>query len=127
MITDETFTISDMEIFTITNDHFKLLQNICISWNDCKFGVPAIKCKRPYGTLDIELDIAQILEWDIKDDNTSDRYIFDNGLTLDQHTEAMRIHVSLGVVLAICIDTLSFEVGTYGYDRDRWKWVRINE
>lgn len=58
-----------METFTITQDHIKLLQRMCVSWDDCEFGAPAIDCKRPYGNSGVESDIAEILGWEYDPEN----------------------------------------------------------
>ena len=49
------------KLFELTEEHIKLLRQMCVSWDDCEFGAPAIDCKRPYGNSDVYSDIAKIL------------------------------------------------------------------
>jgi hypothetical protein len=48
-------------IFTLTEEHIKLLSRANVSWDSCEFGAPAIDPKRPYGNSDVIDDIAEIL------------------------------------------------------------------
>ena len=53
------------EIFTVTEDHLKLIKNFCVGWQDCDFGAPEIDPKHPYGNSSVCSDIANILGWAI--------------------------------------------------------------
>ena len=41
--------MDDKKTFEVKPEHIKLIKKMCISWQDCEFGAPAIDCKRPYG------------------------------------------------------------------------------
>jgi len=92
-----------IERFTITEDHLKLVQNAYVRWDDCEFGAPVIDCKRPYGNSYVVGDIAEILDWEIDEE----------GLTFEQKERATVLHYDLEMVLSICLQRLTFETGTY--------------
>lgn len=104
--------------FTITEDHLKLLRSAYVRWEDCEYGAPAIDCKRPYGNSSVELDIAEILGWDIDED--------DDGMTQDQRDAARQIHLETEAVLQIILSSGIMEAGVYerpdGYSVD---WVKV--
>ena len=53
----------------ITPEHVTLLKNLEIGWNDDAYeGAPEVDLKRPYGNSDVWMDIAEILEWDLVED-----------------------------------------------------------
>lgn len=95
-------------MFTITEDHIKLIQHLEIIWWDCEFGAPAVDPKRPYGNSDVEEDIAHILGWEL--------------LTTEQNIEARieanKLHKELKQVLQIVLCTKSFQPGKYVKEND---------
>ncbi len=99
-----------MEKFTITQDHIKLLQRMCVSWWGCEFGAPSIDCKRPYGNSDVISDICKILGWDYDlNDPRSDSVI----------AHAMKIHREMETVLQIIVlRTAPLLAGDYELKRD---------
>jgi hypothetical protein len=108
-----------MTIFTITNNHLKLLKHIHISWNSCEFGAPTVDCKRPYGNSDVYCDIARILNIPIPDfDNDED-------FTDQQLQYIDEIHKEMQTVLQIGVRVGCFEEGTFycpDYTQD-WREV----
>ena len=106
-----------MKKFTLTNDHIKLIRNMCVSWEDCEFGAPSIDCKRPYGNSDVVSDIAKIL--DIKPIETDDEYVWPKGTT----ELCEKIHLETKTALQIILAVGYFKVGDYmadDYSRD-WR------
>lgn len=111
-----------MEKFTITKDHLKLLQRMYVEWDDSYYGSPMIDCKRPYGNRNVLLDIAEILDWNIGDDD---------GLTSDQIDIVERLHKETKKTLQICLSTGRFETGTFEkrnrYNSRSWQKIETDE
>lgn len=49
------------KLFELKEEHLKLLRNVCVYWDDCEFGAPAVDCKKPYGSSNVYKDMAKIL------------------------------------------------------------------
>jgi len=45
------------QIFTVTDEHLKLLRRFHVGWHDCKTGAPEIDPKHPYGNSAVPEDI----------------------------------------------------------------------
>jgi len=106
------------ERFELTEEHLTLLGRAYVRWDDCETGAPAIDCKRPYGNSDVPGDVAEILEWDVDEDE---------GLTDEQAERALAIHAETETALQIVLATRSFAPGIYVL-RDRYntrEWVRV--
>lgn len=104
--------------FQIKEEHLKLLKNFNVDWYNSEYGAPMINPKRPYGNSDVELDIAEILEWEIKNNELSD----------EQSNEASKLHEETKIALQICLSLLKFETGLYGTEdpflSDNWKKIK---
>jgi len=104
--------------FNLTQDHLKLLQRMHIDWYDCEYGAPSVDPKRPYGNSSVELDIAEILEWELNENEE---------LSEEQSELAKELHDDTRIALQICLYLLKFETGVYektsNYS-DR-SWVKI--
>lgn len=99
-----------MSEFTVTDEHLKLLRAAYIGWDDCEFGAPAIDCKRPYGTSNVLLGIAEILDADViadMGDGQREDYVDANA---DRYTE---LHRETQTVLQIAVSTGEFRTGLY--------------
>lgn len=92
------------ETFEIKKEHLQLLKEVYVRWWDCEHGAPAIDCKRPYGNSLVELDIAEILGWDIDEEE---------GLTAEQELLASNLHEETETALQIILSTQKFETGVY--------------
>lgn len=99
-----------MNVFVITEDHLKLLQQMNVHWHDCEYGAPCIDPKRPYGNSSVALDIAQLLGWWLPDEETCDDY--DDAMEAIE-TEANELHRQMETVLQIVLVTQSFKAGKY--------------
>lgn len=97
--------------FTLTGEHIKLLRSMNVGWQDCEYGAPEIDPKRPYGNSSVELDIAEILGWELGEDD-------DDELTDEQRERAATLHRETQTALQVVLHTLSLEPGTYT-NRDR--------
>ena len=53
--------IDNIDIFEMTENHIKLLNNFYVNWDDCEFGAPCINPKRPYGNSSGVDDVAEVL------------------------------------------------------------------
>ena len=118
-IDTEANEMADKE-FTITSDHTKLLRRMYVRWDDCEYGAPAIDPKRPYGNSDVENDIAEILGWDIADD--------DGALTEYQSETAGRIHKEMETVLQILLSAGQLpDVPALYRNRSEYEvdWIRV--
>lgn len=110
-------------LFTLTEDHIKLLRNAHVQWNFRGTGAPEIDTKRPYGDSDVFSQILYIL------DRQPD---WGNGQWSEaQIVEAEKIHKEIEFALQIVLCCKSFRPGTYRrkseYDTRTWSRVRINK
>ncbi len=105
------------QMFTITEEHLKLLRRAYVSWEDCEYGAPAIDCKRPYGNSSVEEDMAEILGVPL----------IDGEYLPDEDRARLRVrHLETQTALEIILRTGTFQTGTYrrsdGWSRD-WELV----
>lgn len=109
---------STLEIFTLTEEHIKLLENMCVSWQDYdeySLGAPEINPKRPYGNSDTYTDIYEILD---KDTESRSEY-----QCPDEYKERYKkLHTELKDVLQICLSTKSFITGVYQKEKYTCNW-----
>ena len=68
-----------------------------VGWQDCEYGAPEIDPKRPYGNSDVEGDIAEILGWEVDEDN---------GLTEKQSEKAAALHQEMQGVIEYALKNL---------------------
>ena len=101
--------------FTLTQDHITLLSNFCVGWQDCETGAPEIDPKRPYGNSSVAHDVAEILRWEIKDDELTD----------EQGEVAMKLHTETETALQIALNTLSFTPGIYEKQQYGGSWKKV--
>jgi hypothetical protein len=95
-----------------------------VTWDACEYGAPAINPKRPYGNSFVESDIAEILGWDLPNEDDDD---FDQDAYEDACEKLEKIHKETEIALQIILVTQSFVEGTYvkhnPYDDRDWKLV----
>jgi hypothetical protein len=70
--------------FTVTEDHLKLLRHAWVdAWNEGEgYGAPSINPKKPYGSSNVEVDIARIL------DAPDEDWVYEDGYQADVTPEA---------------------------------------
>ena len=89
-------------MFTLTEDHLKLLRKMYVGWSNCEYGAPEIGPKRPYGNSWVAGDIHEILSGNYPedlDDELEDKYY--------------NLHRETETALQIVLWTGKFEAGTY--------------
>lgn len=91
-----------------------------VGWQDCEYGAPEINPKRPYGNSGVESDVAEILGWEVNEDE---------GLSDEQSEAAATLHRQTETALQIVLQTGAFEPGRYE-NRDKFApygttWVRV--
>lgn len=91
------------KVFTLTENHLKLLRRMNVGWQDTEYGAPEIDPKRPYGNSDVELDIAEILGWEVDED----------GLSEFQSNDARKLHQETATALQVVLFTGKFKSGVY--------------
>lgn len=98
--------------FTVTEEHIKLLKNLCFSYDDyMEFGAPVVDPKRPYGNSDVYEDIGEILGWEKKELESE---YYDEYTYSDTQRKAMeKLHREMETVLQILVRNLSIEFGEY--------------
>lgn len=75
----------------LTDEHERLAARLYIRWDDeMEWGGPAVDFKRPFGNSDMPGDVAEILQWDVDEDD---------GLTVDQYERAHELLYEMGHVL----------------------------
>jgi len=104
------------EIFTLTDEHLKLLRAMCIGWQDCEYGAPEVDPKRPYGNSSVEPDIHEILTGET-----------DYELTDAQRGRYAALHRETEKALQIVLSTGEFEPGRFRREPYSSKWARISE
>lgn len=107
------------KIFSVTEDHLKLLKRMYVSWNSCEYGAPEINPKRPYGNSDVEGDIAEILELELFEDNRGEKH-----LSKEQGEFINKIHNEMETVLQILVYNLSIEIGDYECNKYGSEWIK---
>lgn len=90
--------------FTLTAEHVKLLQQAYVGWQDCETGAPEIDPKRPYGSSDVERDVAGILGWPEAEEERMPGHIEDKARAIHRETET---------ALQVILSTGSFDPGVY--------------
>ena len=99
-----------MERFTVTENHLKLLRRAYVRWNSVGHGAPEIDPERPYGSFDIESDLAEIVK----------NYAGNRGVL---HA----LHLQTRIALQIILCTGRFETGTYersGFTGYSWRKIK---
>jgi len=111
-------------IFTVTEDHLRLLRRAYVIWEYTEFGAPAIDGKRPYGDSNVLDDIVEILEID-----KAAAYDDPDDYEMKPHIEERlnQLHAETGIALQIALATGKFEAGTYRkteqYNDTSWEKV----
>jgi hypothetical protein len=85
-----------MDRFTVTEHHLKLLRRACVRWNAAGHGAPEVDPERPYGNVDVENDLAEII-----------------GTYAGNRGVLRAIHLQTRIALQIVLCTGQFEPGTY--------------
>jgi len=112
------------QLFTITEDHLKLVQQMYFNYDAaCEFGAACVDPKRPYGNSDVFYDIAEILN--IKGNYDEDEEYTE--FTEEQEEIMMKLHKSMKTVLQIVTRTLSFETGHYAAQPYSQQWRKVAE
>jgi hypothetical protein len=101
------------QLFTVREDHLKLLRRFCVGWQDCETGAPEIDPKRPYGNSSVEEDIHEILTGERRELSDEER---DNYYNLHRETEK---------VLQIVLSTGSFKAGNYKCESYCFRWMEV--
>jgi hypothetical protein len=111
--------------FTVTEEHLKLLRHIHLYWDYGEgYGAPAVNPKRPYGSSDVERDIAEILEapdsdWELVDGEV----LYPTPEAQERFT---RLHVETMLVLHVTLAAGELRPGRYIRD-DVIGWIRAEE
>lgn len=100
-------------LFTVTENHLKLLRRFCVGWQDCETGAPEIDPKRPYGNSRVEEDIHEILTGEQRELSTEER---DKYFDLHRETET---------ALQIVLSTGQFKSGEYKCEQYCFHWVEV--
>lgn len=106
------------DVFTVTEQHIRLLRHAYVVWTDCETGAPAIDPKRPYGTSLVAEHVLEILG--LEDQFSYDE---DEGLSTEQIDALLALHYETAKALQCVLAAGSFEPATYRYN-DRWRWER---
>lgn len=103
-----------MKRFNLTDDHIKLLRQMCVGWQDCETGAPEIDPKRPYGNSYVAGDIHEILAG----------VNGDYELTEEEEAAYLRLHGETACALQIVLTTGEWAPGHYVADDYRNNWRR---
>jgi hypothetical protein len=116
-------------LFTLTEDHLRLLHRTCVSWNLTETGAPTIDPKRPYGNSAVESDIAAIIDPFYRDLGDYGDYDDRERYTEAHSDRLMRLHGETAVALQIVLCTGAFKPGLYElenrYDDRSWRRVTL--
>lgn len=106
-------------LFTLTDEHIKLLSNSYVSWiaSDNNFGSACIDGNRPYGNSNITIDIHELLTGELIDEDNpeieGEEYNVYDVLHGKIHDRYRTIHKETETALQIILHTKSFETGVY--------------
>jgi len=114
--------IRNVERFTVTDEHLRLLRRAYVWWDETEFGAPGINAKSPYGNSDIYGDIAEILglvEGDWQDE------VEEDWPPPELEWRFLRLHAETAIALQIALATGEFRTGRYKREH-RWgnNWKR---
>lgn len=103
------------ELFTVTDDHMKLLPRLHFDWDDQMYsGAPVVDIKRPYGNSDpIYYDVPVILGMITPGPETENAY---QVLTEEQVYHCKKVHREMEYVLQILCFMGSVRPGEYQKD-----------
>lgn len=107
--------------FVLTEDHIKLLRRMCVGWDDCETGAPAIDPKRPYGNSSVNDDIHEILTGEHINRGEDTR----GNLTEEEDEKYSKLHKETQEALQIVLHTGKFEPGTYERGEYGIDWKRV--
>ncbi len=108
--------------FEFKEEHLKLLRHMCVDWDDCEFGAPAIDCKRPYGNSNVYKDMAKILEIKGFEDEEGEIHF-----SIEQVNLMDKLHEETETALQIVLVTGKFEPGIYIADEVGIKWQKVKQ
>jgi len=125
-------------IFTLTEDHLKLLKNMYVEWNDDAYeGSPMVGIKRPYGNSDVIEDVAEIVAgrrdggevFYTRDSEDELIGVYGEDTRVFTVKELNALHRQMDTALQIVLCTQSFVAGTY-HKREQFSarsWVLVPE
>ena len=122
--------MDDTKTFEVKPEHIKLIKRMNVSWEDCEFGLPTLRCAGPYANPNAYRNMMEILGWNKSEKIiiNGDEHVFNMG----DHEVSETITVALDqlyketqTVLQIGLSTLKFEVGTYESDGYTTNWKKI--
>jgi hypothetical protein len=127
------------ETFRVYPEHLKLLQRMCVEWDDCEFGAPAIDPKRPYGNSSVYQDMLEIFGLEeIKEGifkfrlfmkeyllKGEDKFNIDLENEEELNDVLLKLHKETETVLQIVLHAGQFKAGKYG-KTDDYKWEYID-
>lgn len=110
-----------MKELIVTENHLKLLKNFYIGWEDTEFGAPCIDPKRPFGNSSAFSDMAEILGFELADDEKQPEFY------RKQCDSLLKGYHELQDCLQILCTNLKLEPGKYvlkdEYDVKSWRKV----
>jgi hypothetical protein len=95
-----------------------------VDWNGDENGAPTINPKRPYGNSNVEMDVAEILGFELFEDADGCYH-----LSADQRRLVEKYHNETKTALQVVLSTGQFKAGVYvapSYSRD-WTLVEDTE
>lgn len=109
------------KLFTVTDDHLKLLKRLNFRYDShSEFGAPIVDPKRPYGNSDVYIDMGEIL--DISPDLIDSWG--DPKFSVEQERYFDKVHEEMVTVLEILTRNLSISKGEYRAEEYRSNWTR---
>lgn len=107
----------DCQYFTVTEQHIKLLSEMCIRWEQARYGhgVPCADVKRPYGNAGID-EIIDILELPYEYDEDLDGY------SDEVESRVRRLHHETLIAMQIVCRNAHIEPGEYVADLHDRNW-----
>lgn len=115
----ETDMTMEIERFTLTERHVKLLRRMFVGWCNAEFGAPALNPKRPYGNSYAEGDMAEILNVEPEDMEDGEKRLSDR-----QHEMLRSLHRETETALQVVLTTGAFEPGDYEREKYIGDWCR---
>lgn len=112
-----------MRELLVTENHLRLLKNLYIGWDDTEFGAPCIDPKRPFGNSNVFSDMAEILGFELADDEKQP------DLYRKQCDSLLKGYYELQDCLQILCTNLKLESGKYVLENeyDVKNWRKVND
>lgn len=109
-----------MPQFTLLPEHVAIARKLHIEWQNREVGAPCVDCKRPYGNSDHLKDIADIIGFELFEDDEGEKHF-----SKAQKAQCEKLHREMELALEIILRTGTFEPGEYEAPPYTSEWRKV--